>query len=832
MFFTTVVVLQLLWSSLASASHYYGSLATFRAKRDSNGNYGVEMRTKVTFDGCHISYGNCYSGNCGYDKTLDMGVIDSSTNAPVHNYRWCETETVITKTLTSNRPFQTRDYSCCWIWLSSGQTPSWSILTTVDLGIRSDTNKPNNSPNAATLPFLRVPQNCRRTYKLSSFDPDGDKVRCRYGMARHTECYECTQHYGFLVDQPTCTLQYLATSSQGVYAFELVVEDFPHNNIRLFYSDGYSSVKYAVNNRRKRAVTTPVWLTTTTEATTSTAPVTISYFITTSTSTTSAGSTYPPAAQFTTKPNTATAITTSAASTYPPAAQFTTKPNTATAITTSAASTYPPAAAQFTTKSNTARLIPTSAAFTYPPATQFTTKPTTTTTITMPAATTYPPTARFPTKPITTAPITTSSATTSPPTHSTLTSFTTPPPIINTVPFTMTNTSSVHLVPSVSLNSTATRSPKPAPSYTTATTTTGPLTTNAITSHHYNMATINHATTLHPLILPSWGAPLSQLPMQFTFQVDPPAPSCIEGDFIPKFVSPTPFSGQVLLAEPRREVEIKVKAEAKYSALDNIIMSGPLNVTKHKTTGDEFSIRWTPLEENLGEYFPICFAVEFRYGSAIYQTEMRCVIVSVTAELVKTVVTCQDSSMIVEVEKATLPRLAYDHLRLSDDPSNTVCSLQTHSNSTHIVAIVPLNACGTQIEEDEENLLFKNEITTVENASAIITRRHQVEIMFYCQYAKKGNVTLTFSAHRENVTVWDKGLGLFTYEFEFYPDQRFASRMDPNLYPLEYWVGERIYMKIEATTAANNTELFVESCRAAPFDNANYPIHTSSSRMG
>ncbi|XP_072320743.1 ZP domain-containing protein-like [Eucyclogobius newberryi] len=178
--------------------------------------------------------------------------------------------------------------------------------------------------------------------------------------------------------------------------------------------------------------------------------------------------------------------------------------------------------------------------------------------------------------------------------------------------------------------------------------------------------------------------------------------------------------------------------------------------------------------------------------------------------------------MVVEVEKATLPRLHYEHLRLSD-PSNTVCSLQTHSNNTHIVAIVPLNACGTQIEEDADDLLFKNEITTEDNSSALITRRHQVEMKFFCQYSKRGNVTFSFSAHRDNVTVWDKGFGQFTYGFEFYPDQRFTSRIAPRMYPLEFDVGDRIFMEIEATTPVNNTELFVESCTAAPYDNSNYP---------
>ncbi|CAG5849794.1 unnamed protein product [Menidia menidia] len=178
--------------------------------------------------------------------------------------------------------------------------------------------------------------------------------------------------------------------------------------------------------------------------------------------------------------------------------------------------------------------------------------------------------------------------------------------------------------------------------------------------------------------------------------------------------------------------------------------------------------------------------------------------------------------MTVEVDKSSFYGLQEDHLRLSDS-SNTVCDLERYSNSTHIVGVIPLNACGTQIEEDDDYLYFKNEITTVEDTHpSLITRKHLVEARFFCQYPKKGNVTLGFTAHRKNVTVWERGFGTLTYQFEFYPDTQFRSMIDPNSYPLEYDVGERINMQIEASTSLNNTEMFVESCRAAPYDNPNY----------
>ncbi|KAF3832265.1 hypothetical protein F7725_025930 [Dissostichus mawsoni] len=286
--------------------------------------------------------------------------------------------------------------------------------------------------------------------------------------------------------------------------------------------------------------------------------------------------------------------------------------------------------------------------------------------------------------------------------------------------------------------------------------------------------------------------PLSKLPLQFSFLVDPPAPSCVDGLYLPTFVHPTPENGQHINAEVNKEVEIRVRAQASHATLHDIIISGPLNIRKHRSTHGDFVIRWTPGPDDVGDHYPICFAVESVIESGIYQSEMRCVLVNIGQILIESHVTCDESSMTVEVNRSSLPGLHEDHLRLND-PSNTACNLQTNSNSTHIIAIVPLNACGTQIE-----------------------------VQFYCQYPKRGNVSQGFTAHRRNVVVWDKGFGKFTYEFEFYPDSQYRKMVDPGLYPLEYDGTERIYMQIEAKSTVNNTQLFVESCSAAPYDTPNY----------
>ncbi|KAM7405641.1 hypothetical protein PAMP_000075 [Pampus punctatissimus] len=648
---TQGLLLQLLLVSVASASHHFGGTVTFTYKgRNSDGTFNVDIRNRATFDGCQYShYWYCYTGNCGYDVKSQRGTLDMSTNAPQSNRQWCETETVLTKRIYNDKPFQMRAASCCWI-STRNFVGNWRLLTYVDLGTRSDTGEPNRSPDIAILPFLRVPQNCPRTYKLMSFDPDGDKVRCRYGNIVGTECSTCSQPSGFQLDQGSCTLHYRYSSADPrVYGFELVVEDFPQRPITLAYTDGSRSSRYPLTVRKKRQA---LW-----------------------------GITTPP-----------------------------TTPNwwwfghiTSTTTTAAPWKWWQP-------------------------------------------------------------------------------STTTPP----------------------------------AP-----TTTTSPYITTS---------------------LPYASTPLSKLPLQFSLLVDPPAPSCQEGDYLPRFVNPTPQNGDHIYAEVNKEVEIRVKAQARYSTIHDVIISGPLNISKHRNTHDEFVIRWTPIPEDLGDHYPICFAAESFTGSAvtapqstsnhhhhptpssqsgIYQSEMRCVVVDIKKKQVKTHVICSESTMTVQVEKSSFAGLHEDHLQLSD-PTNTACSLQRYSNSTHIIAVIPLNACGTQLEEDDENLIFKNELTTVDNHRDLITRKHLMEVEFYCQYPKRGNMTLGFTAHRKNVTVWEKGFGTFTYQFEFYQSSQYKTMMDPNSYPLEYDVGSKIYMEIEATSTVNNTELFVESCWAAPYDNPNY----------
>ncbi|TNN29186.1 hypothetical protein EYF80_060666 [Liparis tanakae] len=133
---TSVLLLQLLMASLAAASHFFGGSTTYSYKgQNPDGSLRVDIRSRETFDGCQYSlYWNCYQSHCGYIRSNEVGVIDRSTNAPRYNRQWAA--------------------SCCWVAKRNG-SPWWRLQASLDLGSRSDTGKPNRSPDVAILPLLR-----------------------------------------------------------------------------------------------------------------------------------------------------------------------------------------------------------------------------------------------------------------------------------------------------------------------------------------------------------------------------------------------------------------------------------------------------------------------------------------------------------------------------------------------------------------------------------------------------------------------------------------------------------------------------------------------------
>ncbi|XP_027895018.1 uncharacterized protein LOC114157948 isoform X6 [Xiphophorus couchianus] len=142
-----------------------------------------------------------------------------------------------------------------------------------------------------------------------------------------------------------------------------------------------------------------------------------------------------------------------------------------------------------------------------------------------------------------------------------------------------------------------------------------------ITLTYYNGSTVSISNS----------SSMSRIPVQFVFKVDPAAPSCTAGEYLPRFLPPTPEHGAQFFINVNETIEINITAEATQSVITELLFSGPFNMTKSSSGSGNFTLRWTPSvsQHDDNESHPICFVVQANASSSIYQSELRCVIVTV-----------------------------------------------------------------------------------------------------------------------------------------------------------------------------------------------------------
>ncbi|XP_036002605.1 uncharacterized protein LOC105924405 isoform X2 [Fundulus heteroclitus] len=234
----SLVPLLLMMVRGSQATHFLGTMMTYYPKETrADGYVSVILRYKLNFVLCtHSDTWQC-GGNCGTQtQTLALSVVEEVSG------EWCQREGAITRLLPNNAGFQTELIGLAWIGNIQNGISNWKAVTVVELRNRSDNGKPNTSPQTTILPALRIPSNCPKTINLLAFDPDGDKVKCRYGKT--SECDPCTPP-SVLSLSSSCSLSFIPTNSSAElpYAVQLVMEDFPTRNITLTKTDGSQEVK-------------------------------------------------------------------------------------------------------------------------------------------------------------------------------------------------------------------------------------------------------------------------------------------------------------------------------------------------------------------------------------------------------------------------------------------------------------------------------------------------------------------------------------------------------------------------------------------------------------
>ncbi|KAF3686761.1 CUB and zona pellucida-like domain-containing protein 1 [Channa argus] len=228
-----VLVLIFTLVGITSALSFYGDSVSFLPlQKNSDGTFEVSFyhRQNGRSSCQEQSSLTCESGVC---TSFDQSSVLQTDQDNTGQGRWCQSEQLTTATVSTNKYLSLRNSSCCWLSNIEGTT-NWTSYAELDLGIRSDSNTLNHCPVTTTVSSLRVPQNCFSSMHLLAYDPDGDEVRCSFSP-------NATIPANFALNEVGCTLTSTGQVSTGVHVFELILEDFPTQNITLTYTDGTSA---------------------------------------------------------------------------------------------------------------------------------------------------------------------------------------------------------------------------------------------------------------------------------------------------------------------------------------------------------------------------------------------------------------------------------------------------------------------------------------------------------------------------------------------------------------------------------------------------------------
>ncbi|XP_014877152.1 probable inactive serine/threonine-protein kinase scy2, partial [Poecilia latipinna] len=141
-----------------------------------------------------------------------------------------------------------------------------------------------------------------------------------------------------------------------------------------------------------------------------------------------------------------------------------------------------------------------------------------------------------------------------------------------------------------------------------------------------NITLTDRYTSVQSVMTPS--NPMYKISLQFVFRVDPAAPSCTAGEYLPRFLPPTPEHGAQIHTNVSETLEISVRAEATQAEITELLFSGPPGVTKSSSGSGNFRLTWTPIDSGRGLKKTLCFVVQANSSGSVYQSDLRCVFVT------------------------------------------------------------------------------------------------------------------------------------------------------------------------------------------------------------
>ncbi|XP_055012470.1 uncharacterized protein LOC110163438 [Boleophthalmus pectinirostris] len=230
-----LLVVPLCWGH----SEYQGKVVTYyRVGTNSDGTVRMVFRYKSNTVSCINSNNRCPTDGCATISYI-VTPIDKSSGG------FCQVESVWTRDPSSDGPFTMESSPFDWSSPIVNEVFTAQAIILVDMRNRSDTGQANRCPQTTIQPIFGQPWNCPGPIHLLSFDPDGDLVHCRFATSSSNlnECADCTPPSVLSLSAP-CSVSFSASqSSQGRYAVQMVMEDYPQTQIILTNTNGQQEVK-------------------------------------------------------------------------------------------------------------------------------------------------------------------------------------------------------------------------------------------------------------------------------------------------------------------------------------------------------------------------------------------------------------------------------------------------------------------------------------------------------------------------------------------------------------------------------------------------------------
>ncbi|XP_028998187.1 uncharacterized protein LOC114850675 [Betta splendens] len=188
---------------------------------------------------------------------------------------------------------------------------------------------------------------------------------------------------------------------------------------------------------------------------------------------------------------------------------------------------------------------------------------------------------------------------------------------------------------------------------------------------------------------------ISKIPVQFLLQLDPPAPSCTEGLYIPQFLPPTPTHGALFIT---RYLQIDITVQANLSTISDLVVSGPHNVIVTLSGPGQFTLSWSPIQDEDGESHSICFVAEATLNSVVYQSVLRCVIAIVDLTPAAPSIPVSPLYVVNNTEPATTLPDTVNTSNITDSPSPLVVGTTPSPNPASASTPAPMNIVGLSVK--------------------------------------------------------------------------------------------------------------------------------------